>query len=118
MRSDTPKVLHTIAGRSMLAHSLHSLAKMAPQDLVVVLGQNHERIAPVVAELAETLGRTVDIAMQHPDRRPRPHGTVVDGYTQGLSGRTDDAPMRCAQDHPDKRRFASSRFAADIALLI
>ena len=41
MRSDTPKVLHTLAGRSMLAHSLHAIAKMAPQHLVVVLGQDH-----------------------------------------------------------------------------
>ena len=95
-----PKVLHTLAGRSMLAHSLYAIAKMAPQHLVVVLGQDHERIEQVVDKLAGTLGRTVDIAIQHPDRRPRPHGTVVDGYTQGLSGRTDDAPMRCAQDHP------------------
>jgi bifunctional UDP-N-acetylglucosamine pyrophosphorylase/glucosamine-1-phosphate N-acetyltransferase len=64
MRSDTPKVLHTLAGRSMLAHCLHSIAKVAPQHLVVVLGQNRERIAPVVAELAETLGRPIDVAMQ------------------------------------------------------
>ena len=41
MRSDTPKVLHPLAGRSMLAHSLHAIAKMAPQHLVVVLGQDH-----------------------------------------------------------------------------
>jgi hypothetical protein len=40
MRSDTPKVLHTLAGRSMLAHSLHAITKMAPQHLVVVLGQD------------------------------------------------------------------------------
>lgn len=64
MRSDTPKVLHPIAGRSMLAHSLHAIAKLAPQHLVVVLGQNHDRIAPVVAELADTLGRPIDVAMQ------------------------------------------------------
>ena len=58
MRSDTPKVLHTIAGRSMLSHSLHAIAKLAPQHLVVVLGHDHQRIAPLVAELADTLGRT------------------------------------------------------------
>jgi bifunctional UDP-N-acetylglucosamine pyrophosphorylase/glucosamine-1-phosphate N-acetyltransferase len=64
MRSDTPKVLHAIAGRSLLAHSLHAIAKVAPQHLVVVLGQDHQRIAPVVADLAHTLGRTIDVAMQ------------------------------------------------------
>jgi len=55
MRSDTPKVLHTIAGRSMLSHSLHAIAKAAPGHLVVVLGHDHQRIAPLVAELADTL---------------------------------------------------------------
>ncbi|HEY1440122.1 MAG TPA: NTP transferase domain-containing protein, partial [Mycobacterium sp.] len=51
MRSDTPKVLHTLAGRSMLSHSLRAVAKVAPQRLVVVLGHDHQRIAPLVAEL-------------------------------------------------------------------
>src|SRR5277367_1944154 len=64
MRSDTPKVLHTIAGRSMLAHSLHAIAKMAPQHLVVVLGRDHQRIEDAIGELAETLGRPIDAATQ------------------------------------------------------
>src|SRR5580693_22707 len=64
MRSDTPKVLHPLAGRSMLGHSLHAIAKMAPQHLVVVLGQNHEPIEQVVAELAGTLGRSIEVARQ------------------------------------------------------
>jgi bifunctional UDP-N-acetylglucosamine pyrophosphorylase / glucosamine-1-phosphate N-acetyltransferase len=70
MRSDTPKVLHTLAGRSMLSHSLHAIAKMAPQRLVVVLGHEHERVAPIVGELADTLGRPIDVALQD-----RPRGT-------------------------------------------
>ncbi|MGH3675237.1 MAG: bifunctional UDP-N-acetylglucosamine diphosphorylase/glucosamine-1-phosphate N-acetyltransferase GlmU [Mycobacterium sp.] len=64
MRSDIPKVLHTLAGRSMLSHALHSLAKVAPQHLVVVLGHDRERITPAVTELAERLGRNVDVAVQ------------------------------------------------------
>ena len=84
MRSDTPKVLHTIAGRSMLSHSLHAIAKVAPQHLVVVLGHDHQRIAPLVAELADTLGRTIDVALQD-----RPLGT---GHAVlcGLSALPDD----------------------------
>ena len=35
MRSDTPKVLHTLAGRSILSHALHAVAKVAPQHVVV-----------------------------------------------------------------------------------
>jgi bifunctional UDP-N-acetylglucosamine pyrophosphorylase/glucosamine-1-phosphate N-acetyltransferase len=64
MRSDIPKVLHPLAGRSMLAHVLHSVAKLAPQHLVVVLGYDREKIAPAVAELADDVGRTVAIAVQ------------------------------------------------------
>ena len=84
MRSDTPKVLHTLGGRSMLAHLLHSIAKVAPQHLVVILGHEHQRIAPLVAEWADTLGRPIDVALQD-----RPQGT---GHAArcGLSALPDD----------------------------
>jgi bifunctional UDP-N-acetylglucosamine pyrophosphorylase/glucosamine-1-phosphate N-acetyltransferase len=64
MRSDTPKVLHTLGGRSMLSHALHAVAKVAPQHLVAVLGKDRERIAPAVTELAGQLGRPIEIAVQ------------------------------------------------------
>ncbi|EUA01654.1 hypothetical protein I547_3420 [Mycobacterium kansasii 824] len=84
MRSDTPKVLHTLGGRSMLAHSLHAMTKLAPQHLVVVLGHDHQRISPLVAELAQTLGRTIDVALQD---RPLGTGHAVQC---GLSALPDD----------------------------
>jgi bifunctional UDP-N-acetylglucosamine pyrophosphorylase/glucosamine-1-phosphate N-acetyltransferase len=64
MRSDTPKVLHTLAGRSMLGHALHSVAKASPGPLVVVLGHDRDRIAPAVAELADELGRPIEVVVQ------------------------------------------------------
>jgi len=64
MRSDTPKVLHTLGGRSMLSHALHAVAKVAPQHLVAVLGKDRERIAPVVADLAAQLGHPIEVAVQ------------------------------------------------------
>ena len=64
MRSDTPKVLHTLGGRSMLAHALHSVAKAAPGHLVVLLGHDRDRVEPAVAELADQLGRPIQIAVQ------------------------------------------------------
>ena len=36
MRSDTPKVLHGLAGRTMLSHVLHAAATAATQHIVVV----------------------------------------------------------------------------------
>jgi bifunctional UDP-N-acetylglucosamine pyrophosphorylase/glucosamine-1-phosphate N-acetyltransferase len=64
MRSDTPKILHPLAGRSMLSHALHAVAKVAPQHLIVVLGKQREQIAPAVTELADKLGRSIDTAVQ------------------------------------------------------
>jgi bifunctional UDP-N-acetylglucosamine pyrophosphorylase / glucosamine-1-phosphate N-acetyltransferase len=70
MRSDTPKVLHTLAGRSMLSHALHSVAKAAPAHLVVLLGHDRDQIEPAVAELADELGRPIQVAVQE-----QQHGT-------------------------------------------
>jgi bifunctional UDP-N-acetylglucosamine pyrophosphorylase / glucosamine-1-phosphate N-acetyltransferase len=64
MRSETPKVLHALAGRSMLSHALHAVAKVAPQHLVVVVGRQREAVSAAVAELADELGRQIDIAVQ------------------------------------------------------
>ncbi|WP_099041137.1 bifunctional UDP-N-acetylglucosamine diphosphorylase/glucosamine-1-phosphate N-acetyltransferase GlmU [Mycobacterium neglectum] len=64
MRSDTPKVLHPLAGRSMLAHALHAVAKAAPRHLVVVVGKDRDQVVPAVEELAGDLGRSIDVAVQ------------------------------------------------------
>ena len=64
MRSDIPKVLHTLGGRSMLAHALHTVAKVAPDQIVVVLGKDRERIGPVVDGLADSLCRRIEVAVQ------------------------------------------------------
>jgi bifunctional UDP-N-acetylglucosamine pyrophosphorylase/glucosamine-1-phosphate N-acetyltransferase len=64
MRSDKPKVLHALAGRTMLSHALHAVAKVAPQHLVVVVGQDLEKVVPAIAELAGELGRAIDTAVQ------------------------------------------------------
>src|SRR5690348_14274407 len=84
MRSDTPKVLHTLGGRSMLAHAVHAVANVSARHLVVVLGHDRERIAPTVRELADKLGRTIAIAIQDEQ-----HGT---GHAVecGLSALPDD----------------------------
>ncbi|MGD9619786.1 MAG: bifunctional UDP-N-acetylglucosamine diphosphorylase/glucosamine-1-phosphate N-acetyltransferase GlmU [Mycolicibacterium sp.] len=70
MKSDTPKVLHTLAGRSMLAHSLHAVAGVQPRHLVVVVGRDRERVAPAALAVADEIGRPVEIAVQE-----QQHGT-------------------------------------------
>ncbi|BBX68603.1 bifunctional UDP-N-acetylglucosamine diphosphorylase/glucosamine-1-phosphate N-acetyltransferase GlmU [Mycolicibacterium psychrotolerans] len=68
MKSDTPKVLHTLGGRSMLAHAVHSVAAVAPTHLVVVVGRDRERVAPAALEIGAALGRRVEIAVQEEQR--------------------------------------------------
>lgn len=64
MRSKTPKVLHSLAGRSMLAHALHAAAALDPTHLVVVVGHERERVTGAVAEVATALGREITAAVQ------------------------------------------------------
>jgi bifunctional UDP-N-acetylglucosamine pyrophosphorylase / glucosamine-1-phosphate N-acetyltransferase len=64
MRSDVPKVLHELGGRTMISHTLHAAAEVAPQHLVVVLGHDRDRITPAINALADDLGRPLDIAVQ------------------------------------------------------
>ncbi|WP_127842807.1 bifunctional UDP-N-acetylglucosamine diphosphorylase/glucosamine-1-phosphate N-acetyltransferase GlmU [Actinomyces wuliandei] len=58
MRSATPKVLHTIGGRSLLGHAVTAAMGLAPQHLVVVV--RHERDA-VVAHLAQVAPQAVAV---------------------------------------------------------
>src|SRR5690606_18950123 len=44
MQSDLPKVLHTLAGRPMLAHVLDSARQLEPAGIVVVVGHGAERV--------------------------------------------------------------------------
>jgi bifunctional UDP-N-acetylglucosamine pyrophosphorylase / glucosamine-1-phosphate N-acetyltransferase len=64
MRSATPKVLHTLAGRSMIAHAMHAIHAVSPRHLIVVVGSDREAVSGAVLDLADQLGRTVEIAVQ------------------------------------------------------
>ena len=44
MRSARPKVLHNLAGRSMLAHVLCSLKDSGVDRVIVIVGPNHDSV--------------------------------------------------------------------------
>lgn len=52
MRSATPKVLHALAGRSMLGHVVAAAAGLSPHHLLVVVGHAREQVVAHLAELA------------------------------------------------------------------
>src|SRR6185295_18111331 len=45
MRSSMPKVLHPVAGQSLLAHVLRAVPNGADASLAVVIGPDHEAVA-------------------------------------------------------------------------
>jgi bifunctional UDP-N-acetylglucosamine pyrophosphorylase / glucosamine-1-phosphate N-acetyltransferase len=78
MNSDLPKVLHKIAGRSMIGHVLAALEPLGPERRVVVVSPGQDDVAKEVAPAT--------IAVQ---REPRGTGDAVRaalGALQGFAG--------------------------------
>ena len=52
MRSRTPKVLHAIAGRTMLGHVIEAASGLEPEHLIVVVGHGRDQVIEHLAEIA------------------------------------------------------------------
>ena len=50
MRSETPKVLHTLCGRPMVLHVVDALAELPLERIVVVVGHGAERVTKTLQE--------------------------------------------------------------------
>ena len=72
MRSDRPKVLHEVGGRSLLGHALAALAMAGADKVVVVVGPGRAD----VADAARSLLPSVVIAVQA-DRRGTAHAALA-----------------------------------------
>jgi bifunctional UDP-N-acetylglucosamine pyrophosphorylase/glucosamine-1-phosphate N-acetyltransferase len=64
MRSSTPKVLHRIAGRSLVEHAVRAAAGTDPDHLAVVVGHGRELVTEHLEALSGALGRKVTVAVQ------------------------------------------------------
>jgi bifunctional UDP-N-acetylglucosamine pyrophosphorylase/glucosamine-1-phosphate N-acetyltransferase len=49
MKSRTPKVLHTLCGRTLLGHAIAAAAELDPGRLVIVVGHGREQVSAQVA---------------------------------------------------------------------
>jgi bifunctional UDP-N-acetylglucosamine pyrophosphorylase / glucosamine-1-phosphate N-acetyltransferase len=70
MRSATPKVLHELAGRSLVGHAVAAAAGLQPDHLVVVIGHGRGEVGAHLAEFADRIGVSVTPALQEEQ-----HGT-------------------------------------------
>jgi len=52
MRSQTPKVLHEVAGRSLIGHVIEAAAGLEPDHIVLVVGHGREQVVAHVEEIA------------------------------------------------------------------
>ncbi|NHD16798.1 MULTISPECIES: bifunctional UDP-N-acetylglucosamine diphosphorylase/glucosamine-1-phosphate N-acetyltransferase GlmU [unclassified Actinopolyspora] len=64
MRSATPKVLHRIAGRSLLEHSVRAAAGIAPDELSVVIGHGRQAVGQHLERLESELDRGITPVVQ------------------------------------------------------
>lgn len=80
MKSSLHKVLHPIAYKPMLLHLLDSLAPLAPQRQVVVVGAGREQVEAALS------GRNITIALQSPQHGTG-HATLqAEGALAGFNG--------------------------------
>lgn len=87
MRSRTPKVLHSIAGRPLIEHAVRAAAGLDPEGLLVVTGHGKEAVTEHLDGLGEQLGRTVATAVQ-PAQRGTGHAVAcgLDALPETLTG--------------------------------
>ncbi|MFC9795926.1 bifunctional UDP-N-acetylglucosamine diphosphorylase/glucosamine-1-phosphate N-acetyltransferase GlmU [Streptomyces sp. NPDC057695] len=99
MKSKTPKVLHEIAGRSLVGHVVSAARELEPEHLVVVVGHARERVKghldehyagtrTAVQEEQNGTGHAVRMALEELGRAPEGTVVVVCGDTPLLSGET------------------------------
>ena len=52
MKSTQPKVLHNVAGRSLLGHVVHAVSQLSPRDLRIVVGSGRQSVEAHIADIA------------------------------------------------------------------
>ena len=93
MNSELPKVMHKIAGRSMLLYLLDTLAALDLEKVVLVLGPNMGQVSDLIAES----GFKVDIVYQN-ERLGTGHAVkqaenILSGYKGNIAILYGDSPL-------------------------
>lgn len=87
-RSERPKVLHTAAGRTLLAHVLGAVVPLGAERIVVVVGHGADAVRSELDAISARLGCTIETALQEEQR-----GTG-DALDAALALLGEDAPER------------------------
>jgi len=127
MHSATPKVLHQVAGRSLLGHVIEAAAALDPEHMVIVVGHGRdaviahvEEIAPwaltVVQESQDGTGHAVRVALAGLDERGIALSdapvVVLTGDTPLLTGATLQGLMQTHAASAAKATVLTARLTA------
>jgi bifunctional UDP-N-acetylglucosamine pyrophosphorylase/glucosamine-1-phosphate N-acetyltransferase len=90
MKSDTPKVLHEIAGEPLLGHVLLRLEALAPQHVYVIVGHGAEQVQAMLPDSVTPVLQAEQLGTGHAVDQCTPHLNAFDGTVLILSG---DVPL-------------------------
>ena len=71
MKSKTVKVLHPIAGRSMIGHVLHAARQLEPTRIVAVVGHQREQVGPHIEEIEPDVVHETETTLAFRDINPQ-----------------------------------------------
>jgi bifunctional UDP-N-acetylglucosamine pyrophosphorylase / glucosamine-1-phosphate N-acetyltransferase len=114
MKSATPKVLHSVAGRSLLGHVLHAVSHLNPAEVRIVVGSGREAVEAHISQIAPNAttfvqeqrngtGHATQLALA--GNAPRGTVLILAGDTPMLTG---DSLAQFVQAH------AAGNFAASV----
>jgi bifunctional UDP-N-acetylglucosamine pyrophosphorylase / glucosamine-1-phosphate N-acetyltransferase len=98
MKSTTPKVLHTLAGRSLLGHAVAAAQGIDPERIAVVVRHQRDVVAAQVQAIESSImvvdqdevygtGRAVQCALSVLDAAAHAHAVATAGVPEGSEGR-------------------------------
>jgi len=91
MKSATPKVLHTMCGRTILGHVLAAVEPLQPERLLVVVGHERPRVEEFLKEAAphaEIVEQDDQLGTGHAARLALEYGADIDGTVLVMHGDT------------------------------
>jgi bifunctional UDP-N-acetylglucosamine pyrophosphorylase/glucosamine-1-phosphate N-acetyltransferase len=114
MKSARPKVLHEVAGRSMIGHAIKAANALSPDRLVVVLGHGREQVEAHLAEIAPNVSIAVQEQLLGTGDAVRAGMSVLPGVTGKIVVTSGDAPL---MEGATLREFVAAHAGNDATLL-
>lgn len=69
MKSDTPKMLHSIGGRTMLEHALYAAQGINPDEIAIVVGHQKEKVIQAAGDWAAEADFTPGLTIAHQEEQ-------------------------------------------------